>query len=126
MISRELMVTAINKIAAIKGIEMDPKHLALDVLALAQAFSDEMKFKEVIVSVIIAIEDVFKDGNNIGDDLQFRLKGFKSYHFSSPYPVKPGEEDMRVVYPEYKNTIILAFGHRYIPSDFYKRLKTRV
>ncbi|MFY0521538.1 hypothetical protein ACOMCU_27550 [Lysinibacillus sp. UGB7] len=125
MISRDLMVAAINDIAAINGIEMDPQHLALDVFALAQVFSDKEEFKEVIVSVIMAIKDIFKDGE-IGDDLQFRLKGFKSYHFSSPYPEKPGDEDMRVVYPEIKNTIILAFGHRYIPFDFYKRLKTRV
>ncbi len=125
MISRELMVAAINDIAAIKNIEMDPKHLALDVYAIAQAFSDEEEFKEVIVSIIIAIKDVFKDGD-IGDDLKYRLEGFKSYHFSSPYPKIPGDEDMRVVYPAYKSTIILAFGHRYIPFKFYERLKTRV
>ena len=121
MISRELMMAAINDIAAINKIEMDPKHLALDVYALAQVFSYEEEFKEVIVSIIMAIKDVFKDGD-IGDDLKYRLKGFKSYHFSSPYPEKPSEEDMRVVYPAYKNTIILAFGHRYIPFDFYQRL----
>lgn len=125
MISRDVMKAAIDEIAAIKGLEMDPTHLALDVYALAQVFSNEKEFKDVIVSLILAIKDVFKDGN-IGDDLKYGLKGFKSYHFSSPYPKIKGDEDMRVVYPDYKNTIILAFGHRYIPTDFYKRFKSRV
>lgn len=125
MVSRDVMKAAINQIAAIKGLEMDPTHLALDVYTLAQVFSDEKEFKDVIVSVILAIKDVFKDGNT-GDDLKYRLEGFKSYHFSSPYPEIKGDEDMRVVYPAYKNTIILAFGHRYIPTDFYQRFKSRV
>ncbi|WP_391207721.1 hypothetical protein [Psychrobacillus sp. L4] len=126
MIDRALLKQTIKEIASIEGIQMDPNHLALDVLALSEVFKEnESQFKNVINSLKTAIYDVINN-DRIGEDLKFNLEGWKSYHFSSPYPKFQGEEDMRMVYQPISHILILAFGHRYITSDFYQRFQTRI
>lgn len=126
MINRTLLKQTITEIASIEGIQMDPTHLALDVLALSEVFKDEeSKFKNVINSLKTAIYNILNN-DSIGDDLTYNLDGWKSYHFPSPYPRFQGEEDLRIVYRSISHILILAFGHRYIPSDFYKRFLNRI
>ena len=59
MIDRELLKQTIKAIASIEGIEMDPKHLALDVLALSEVFKkDEFQFNNVINSLKTALYEL--------------------------------------------------------------------
>lgn len=126
MSNRALLKQSIHEIASIEEIQMDPTHLALDILALSEVFKDdESKFKNIISSLKTAIYEVVKN-DSIGEDLKYNLEGWKSYHFSSPYPAYQGEEDMRMVYQSVSRISILAFGHRYIPSDFYQRFINRI
>ncbi|MBE1556237.1 hypothetical protein [Sporosarcina limicola] len=125
MIDSAILKQAINKISSIEEFQMDPKHLALDILALSMTFNDETKFGDVVNSVIDAIHSLLNDVS-IGEDLEHNLVEWKSYHFSSPYTTYPGEEDMRMVYQSVTNIKILAFGHRYTPTDFYKRFINRI
>lgn len=126
MINHALLKQAIHDISSIQNLEMDPKQLALDVYALSTIFKEETKFENVINSVINAIINL-KNNPSIGEDLKYNLAEWKSYHFFSPYPIYPEDEDMRLVYQSVlKNILILGFGHRYIPSDFYSRLSNRI
>ncbi|CAM5185211.1 hypothetical protein UACE39S_05147 [Ureibacillus acetophenoni] len=72
---------AIDKISAIKGVGMEPKYLMLDVLALYSVYSD--RFNIVVDEVIKAIEMIVNNPS-LGQQLDFSLRDYKFYHFSSP------------------------------------------
>ena len=127
MIDRAFLKQTIDKISSIENLQMDPKHLVLEILALSAIFTDVPRFEKVVNSVINAIDSLLNNPS-IGEDLEHNLVEWKSYHFSSPYPTYPKEEDMRMVYQSQSgpSILILAFGHRYIPTDFYKRFTNRM
>lgn len=123
-ISSESLKAAITDLAKINGILMNPSHLALDVLMLGNVFDEEAAFRNVVFSLVTNITNIVENGS-IGEDLNRELKGYKSYHFSSPYPAYPGEEDMRIIYRNAEIIEILALGHRYTPKDIYERCSKR-
>lgn len=116
---------AISQISAIPNLYMDPHHLVLDLLALAsiESFDSDEKFSSVIRTLIHSIETISKYPTS-GDSLKNDFYGFYSYHFLSDYPSNPPHDDMRIIYTVQENELwIVGFGHRYIPSDIYDKLR---
>ncbi|MFY3793325.1 hypothetical protein ACOQFO_16775 [Ureibacillus sp. MALMAid1270] len=122
MTMKDQIENAIDKISAIKGVGMEPMYLMLDVLALYSVYSD--RFNIVVDEVIKAIEMIVNNPS-LGQQLDFSLSDYKSYHFSSPGQLlKVGElpeEDMRIAHRYMKSNKlveVLGFGHRYLPKVY--------
>lgn len=99
---------AISTIASIKGINMAPQHLLLDILALSKvpAFAGDDKFNSVIYTISQGLIQLFQDPT-IGDSLKNNFSGFKSLH-KNPNP------------PPIRHMMIYA---SFLPNDFYARIK---
>lgn len=124
-VSEQSLRQAIRIITSIDGIVMNPQHLLLDILALSQvpAFADDDKFNSVIATIEKALREIMNN-DAIGDRLKNDFTGFKSFHIKSDYPTDPPHDDLRIVYErETKQVWIVAFGHRYLPDDFYDRIR---
>ena len=125
MVSEQYLRNAISTIASIKEISMNPQHLLLDILALSKvpAFAEDEKFNSVIHTITKALLEIVQNPS-IGDSLKNDFNGFKSLHKKSDYPTDPPHDDLRIVYqPETRQVWIVAFGHRYLPDDFYDRIR---
>lgn len=124
-VTEESLRKAISSITNIKEIHMTPQHLLLDILALSKvpAFAEDDKFNSVIHTITRALLEITQNPA-IGDSLKNDFSGFKSLHKKSEYPTNPPHDDIRIVYqPETKQIWIVAFGHRYLPDDFYDRIR---
>ena len=124
-VSEESLRKAISTITSIKEIHMAPQHLLLDILALSKvpAFAEDDKFNSVIHTVTRALLEIVQNPT-VGDSLKNDFSGFKSLHKESEYPTDPPHDDLRIIYqPETKQVWIIAFGHRYLPDDFYERIR---
>ncbi|KGR76397.1 hypothetical protein [Ureibacillus manganicus] len=87
---------AIDRISAVEGVRMEPMYLKLDVLALYYVYRDRF---DMVVQEIINVMEKIVDNPSLGEQLEYSLKEYKSYHFSSPgQTVKPQEEDMRLAH----------------------------
>lgn len=124
-VTEQSLRNAISTIAAIKEIYMNPQHLLLDILALSKvpAFAEDEKFISVIHTITKALLEIIQHPT-IGDSLKNDFAGFKSLHKQSDYPTDPPHDDLRIVYHSETHQIwIVAFGHRYLPNDFYNRIR---
>lgn len=124
-VSEQSLRNAISTIASITEISMNPQHLLLDILALSKvpAFAEDEKFNSVIHTITKALLEIVQNPA-IGDSLKNDFAGFKSLHKKSDYPTDPPHDDLRIIYlPETGQIWIVAFGHRYLPDDFYDRIR---
>ena len=124
-VTPESLRNAISTITKIEEIYMNPQHLLLDILALSQvpAFAEDDRFDSVIRTITRALLEIVHNPA-IGENLKNDFSGFKSLHKKSEYPTNPPHDDLRIVYhPETKQIWIIAFGHRYLPDDFYDRIR---
>lgn len=124
-VAEESLRKAISTITSIKEIHMTPQHLLLDILALSKvpAFAEDNKFNAVIHTITRALLEIVQNPA-VGDSLKNDFSGFKSLHKKSEYPTDPPHDDLRIVYQsETKQIWIVAFGHRYLPNDFYDRIR---
>lgn len=124
-VTEESLRKAIATITNIKEIYMTPQHLLLDILALSKVpvFAEDDKFNAVMHTITRALLKIVQNPS-IGDSLKNDFSGFKSLHQKSDYPTDPPHDDLRIVYqPETKQIWIVAFGHRYLPDDFYDRIR---
>lgn len=124
-VSEQSLRNAISTIVSIKEISMNPQHLLLDILALSKipAFANDEKFNSVIHTITKALLEIVQNPA-IGDSLKNDFLGFKSLHKKSDYPTNPPHDDLRIIYnPETAQIWIVAFGHRYLPDDFYDRIR---
>lgn len=124
-VSEKALRQAITTIASIDGISMNPQHLLLDILALSKvpSFAEEQTFNSVVGTIAKALREIVNN-HAIGDNLKNDFTGFKSLHTKSDYPTDPPHDDLRIVYePETKQVWVIAFGHRYLPDDFYERVR---
>lgn len=130
-VSRDAIAIGIRLIASVKGIKLEQPHLMIDLLGLAQLepFSDDEKFISVVQTIQKALIQI-SEGTEQSDDLKGNYSELKSLHTRSEYPTDYPRDDLRIVYQKPKKSdgeiIIFGFGHRYLPDDFYKRLKQRV
>ena len=117
----DLLERAVEAIAGVALMEMDPEALADDVVLVAYLWSDDDEFKMAIASVRRAISQLV-EGKVSGVELKYDHFGWLSYHFQ--HRRAQGERaDMRVVYRLTEGGIrVRGFGHRKLPSDIYLRL----
>jgi hypothetical protein len=123
-ISNPLIELALDHIADIQGIQMDPNYLLDDVVLIAYVFDEEELFKKAINQIVHSLHLIIEK-RSIGQPLAGNLMGWFSYHFQSQR-VNRHPADLRCVYKDATVEIqVRGFGHRHLPSDVYKRLYDR-
>lgn len=120
-ISNELLEQAIDIIAEIPHLEMDPEALLEDVVLLAYVWPDENEFKAAVASVVRTTQQLI-EGKVSGVPLKYNHTDWLSYHYQHRRTQK-AKADMRTIYQKKIEDIrVRGFGHRRIPTDIYKRL----
>ena len=118
----DLMVQAIVRLASVPHVMMDPDALAEDVSLLAMAFPDEVEFLRAVVATENAMSRVANGAVASSPALVGDHAGWMSYHYQ--HRVAQGQKaDTRLEWKPFPNGIFVrAFGHRFIPADFYRRV----
>lgn len=125
-ITTEELAEAIRRVASVNGILMTPARLLEDMVALADLFPKEERFRTAVQETVQAL-DMLATGKKEGKALERNLEGIFSYHYQS-VRVNGQKADLRIAYePDIGTLFIWQFGHRWIPADatFYARLDTR-
>lgn len=123
-ISNQLLQNAINIIASVNGIQMDPNALVDDVVLVALVYDDPQVFQTAITNITNAL-NLIVQRRNIGTPLTGNLSGWISYHFQSQRNQKH-PADLRIAYQDLGTSIqVRGFGNRHLPNDFYKKLYGR-
>ena len=120
-VSDSAIDAAIDLIAAVPGLEMDPDDLADDVVLLSVALPEEADFLKAVASTERALRQLV--GQTVDSaPLAHNLAGWLSYHYQ--HTRKQGQRaNMRIVFQRVGEGIrVRAFGHRDVPSDFYERI----
>ena len=114
---------AVDAIAGVEGMSMDPAALVADLLDMAQVYGDS--FEEAVGNLRKALVDV-SSGHVSTSPMKYGYADYRSYHFQSH--VEQGQPaDMRVLFKPADGGIeVLAFGDRHVPSDFYSRFLYRL
>ena len=120
MVTDELVETAIETIAAVPLLAMNPSNLVDDVERLAQTWVDAEQFVRALASTQRALRQLSAK-RVAGRPLSGVFEGWSSYHYQSMRTSKH-PADMRIVYRYEEDVLhVLAFGHRYIPEDLYRQ-----
>lgn len=120
-ISKTQLHQALDAIAGIKGLYMDPDYLVEDIVLLSVSFPNEDEFKAAVVNTVNAIQLV-RDRSVTPSLLENHLGGWRSYHFQHRVAQR-AKADCRLIFRPIENGIeVKGFGHRYIPQDVYRRL----
>ena len=120
-ISIELIRKAIEAIAAIDGVLMDPASLAEDAAFLAYAFPEESEFQAACANTCRALRQIC-NGSVTASNLKYEFEDWQSYHYQ--HRVRQGlQADCRIKFRQTPQGIeVKGFGHRRIPRDFYLRM----
>ncbi|MGN0261654.1 MAG: hypothetical protein ACI4B9_02220 [Eggerthellaceae bacterium] len=120
-ISNDLIRQAVEALAGIEGVFMDPASLVEDVFLFAYAFPEQEDFMAACASTSRALGLLMK-GAVDSSNLKYQLEGWDSYH----YQHRAGQgvkADCRIMYRRIDGGIeVKGFGHRRIPADFYIRM----
>lgn len=120
-ISDSTIDSAIELIAAIPGIEMDPDDLADDIILLSVAFPEEEPFLQSVVATERALRQLI-DGKVDSAHLKYNLEDWCSFHYQHTR-AQGQRANMRIVFQQLDDGIrVRAFGHRDIPADVYERI----
>jgi hypothetical protein len=123
-INNQLIEQAIDNIADIQGIEMDPNYLVDDVVLIAYVFIEEELFKKAINQIVHSLQLIIAK-RSIGQPLAGNLTGWFSFHFQSQR-VNKHPADLRCIYKDAGVEIqVRGFGHRHLLSDIYTKLYGR-
>lgn len=121
-IDRNTTAQSIDALASVENILMDPRDLTEDAVFLTLAFPDTAEYQTAVVNTVRAFQNLVRKNVN-ASKLSGTFQGWESYH----YQPKVGQgmaADMHIIFKREANTVhVLAFGHRYIPSDLYSRAK---
>lgn len=123
-ISDDLIIQAIIRLSSVPNAVMDPAALAEDVALLVVAFPDEQEFLKAVLATERAMDKVAKGLVASSPELVGDHAGWTSYHYQ--HCVAQGQRaDMRLEWRQIEDGIqIRAFGHRFIPGDFYRRVSS--
>ncbi|NGM17946.1 hypothetical protein GMI70_08090 [Eggerthellaceae bacterium zg-893] len=120
-VSESLIVEAVDAIADVEGLAMDPNHLVEDVYLLAFAFPQDDDFKAAVASTCRAFSQIV-EGRVTTSSLKYDFAGWRSYHYQ-PRVGQGSKAVCRIVFrPTQSGIEVKGFGHRRIPKDLYKRL----
>jgi len=120
-ISLQVLEQAIDAIARVPGVAMDPDNLVEDVVLLASVWEDAEEFDYAVASTVRALRLLAGDRVDTSD-LAHDLAGYDSFHYQHRRS-RGQKADMRIVFRgEGGIIVVLGFGHRRLPSDVYRRL----
>ena len=121
-IADDLILQAIVRLASIPHVAMDPDALVEDVSLLAVAFPRDEEFLKAVLATERAMTKVAKGLVASSSALVGDHAGWISYHYQ--HCVVQGQKaDMRLEWkPSEQGIRVRAFGHRFIPADFYRRV----
>ena len=120
-VDKELVRAAVARIAEIDGIEMSPEALVEDTVLLAVAWPEEDDFAAAVASTVRTLCLVVRDCV-IPSHLDNELDGWLSYHCQL-HRIQGCPSHLRVVYRRTERGVeIMGFGHRFKPTDIYRRL----
>ena len=115
---------AIELIAGVVDLKMDPDDLADDVVLMAISWPDEGEFMKAAASTERAMRQLVA-GKVDASPLKHDLAGWFSYHYQHAR-AQGGRADMRIAFqPEGGGIRVRAFGHRDVPTDFYARVASQ-
>lgn len=117
----DLLDQAIVRLSSVQGVLMDPDALAEDVFLLSVSFSDEEEFLAAVLATQRALSRLLR-GSVDSSNLTGNLSSWRSYHYQHRV-FQGAKADMRIEWQSKDGSLyVRGFGHRWIPSDFYKRL----
>ena len=120
-VSDSAIDAAIDLIAGVAGLRMDPDDLAEDVVLMAVSWPDEDEFMKAALATQRAMGQLIA-GRVDASPLKHDLAGWFSYHYQHAR-AQGGRADMRIAFkPAGKGILVRAFGHRDVPTDFYARI----
>lgn len=120
-VSDSAIDTAIDLIADIPGLRMNPDDLADDVVLMSLAWQDEEEFLLAASATERALRQLIA-GTVSAAPLKHNLAGWFSYHYQHARS-QGGRADMRIAFRPVDGGIrVRAFGHRDAPTDFYTRI----
>lgn len=122
-VSKTVVAQAIAALSSVESISMEPKVLVEDAALLTRAFGEEEAYKAAVVNTVKALKDISK-GRIVPDALSGAYEGWFSYHYQ-PRVAQGTPASIRIIFKQIEGSIyVLGFGHRYIPSDIYRRLRS--
>ncbi len=123
-VDEAIVERAIDAIASEEMLKMDARDLAEDCLVLACAFPDASEYAAAIANTRKAVRDVAA-GKVCDSGLRDLLEGWRCHHYQ--HARRRGQRaDMRMIYRvENGEVMVRCFGHRFLPSDVYRRLSMR-
>ena len=120
-VSDNAIDAAIDLIAGVPGLEMDADDLADDVVLMSLSWPDEAEFLKAAAATERAMRQLCA-GTVTAAPLKHDLAGWFSYHYQHAR-AQGGRADMRIAFRPVKDGIrVRAFGHRDMPTDFYRRI----
>ena len=112
---------AIDLIAGVPGLSMDPDDLADDVVLMSVSFPEETEFLKAAAATERALRQIV-GGAVSPSPLKHNLRGWFSYHYQHTRS-QGARADMRIAFQPIEGGIrVRALGHRDIPVDFYQRI----
>ncbi|HEU4965671.1 MAG TPA: hypothetical protein VFV52_17820 [Bacilli bacterium] len=115
------------KSVAATGVLMDPRALAQDVVLTDKAFEHDSypnRYQLAMTNTVSWLRKII-EGKVEGTALTGNLAGWYAFHYQSVRAQKE-PANMRIVYRWNKGQVeVEGFGHRHLPSHFYKRLYPR-
>ena len=122
-IDNNTVAQSIDALAAVENLLMDPRDLLADTVFLTLAFPGTAEYQAAVVNTVKALKNLVSK-NVSASMLSGTFEGWESYH----YQPKVGQgipADMRIIFKREGDSVrVLAFGHRYIPTDLYGRVST--
>lgn len=120
-ISKLLIAQSIAEFSEISGVTIQAEALVRDLMVMARVWNDAEDFSRATASTLNALK-LIRDGKITPSKLRDKLAGYSSYHYQSTKG-QGRKADMRVVYKIENGVVfVLGFGHRFLPSDIYRRL----
>lgn len=120
-ISVDLIAQAIDRLASVPGVLMDPDALAEDAFLLSVSFPDEHDFLAAVLATERALQHL-ATGRVSSARLGRDRAEWMSYHYQ--HRIAQGQQaDGRIEWQARDGVAyVRGFGHRWCPVDFYARI----
>ena len=120
-ISADFIAQAIDRLASVPGVLMDPDALAEDAFLLSVSFPDEHEFLAAVLATERALRHLAA-GRVSSSRLERNRAEWMSYHYQ--HRIAQGEQaDCRIEWQTRNGVVyVRGFGHRWRPVDFYARM----
>lgn len=121
MASRDMIIQAIEELAAVEGAFFDPRSLAEDVVGVAAAFPEPEEFEAAIAATARMVGLIVSGRVDVGS-LSDDYEGWECCHYQ--HRASQGvRATMRIMFTRVEDGVrVRGFGDRRRPGDFYRRM----